>query len=249
MSLIAVRSTNRGVRWTADGRVVSSTPALSALIEQLGEPSALVCEPALFDGLRDVRRYLEQWLAEDGHILVPMSAGARAVLEHAGGLAIRGRGVVRLYALATLGADALDRRAAETADVWDVRDALEVALASDIFGDPIRSKARALEATGPFVSLDPAVRLALGDGDDFHRGALLAAYRAASVSTSRDGYERLLGLNAGAHGSLPRIVRGWYVERNTNTAFERESVMTWSDYRRALRTIFHRVKEAQSAAA
>jgi hypothetical protein len=69
------------------------------------------------------------------------------------------------------------------------------------------------------------------------------------VSTSRDGYERLLGLNAAAHGALARIVRGWYVQRNTSITFERESVLTWSDYRRALRTIFHRVKATQMAAA
>lgn len=249
MAFIALESTTTDVRWTADGRAVRAAPCLARVLEQLHEPCAVVCDPALFDGLRDVRRSLEGLLAEDGHTLVPITARARALLERAGGSAIRGRGVVRLYALATSGSDGLDRGALQGADLWDIRDALEVALAADLWGNPIRASIRALEATGPFLGQEVAVQQALGERGDFHRDVLLAVYRAASMSTGRQMYERLLGLNAGAHGLLTDIIRVWYAMRNTGTAFERESVMTWSDYRRALRALYHRVKEAESVSA
>jgi len=108
--------------------------------------------------------------------------------------------------------------------------------------------ARALAAIGSLAALDPAARAALSEGPDFDLDVLLASYRAASVATSREVYERLLGLNASGHGALTRAIRAGYVARNTTDAFQRDSVMTWSDYRRGLRTIFHRVKVGELAA-
>ena len=245
MALITLESTSKGVRWTTDGQEITTSPALSAILQHLEEPSAFVCEPAFFDRLRDVRRYLVEYLAKSGHALAPMSPGARTVLEQAGGAAIRGRGVARLYALATLGANGLRPEVSRTASLWEVRDALEVAFAADLFGDETAAKERALRAVGPFALLDPDGRRVLGDAGDYRWDVLLAAYRAASVSTGRDDYERLLGLAAGAHGALARAIRGWYATRNTTAEFERQSVLTWSDYRRVLRTLFHRVKTAR----
>jgi hypothetical protein len=249
MTLIAIESTAKGFRWTPDGHEVSFAPTPSAVLERLHEPSAIVCEPAFFDGLRDVRRYLEELLTEHGHTLVPMTAGARTVLERARGSSIRGRGVARLHALATSGSERPDpkpsppraaRVAGSSAAKGPVAASARVAACS---GSPKRSAASAT-SRAPRTSHRSAVPRARRS-----RPSELAAYRAASVSTSRDLYERLLGLNAGAHGALTRAIRGWYVARNTTAAFERDSVMTWSDYRRALRAIFHRVKAAQIEAA
>jgi hypothetical protein len=245
VSLITIESTETGVRWTTDGLVIKTAIALRACLEQLGEPSAVVCEPAFFEGLRDVRQYLDELVSEYGHTLVSLTSGARKVLELAGGSAIRGTGVARLHALATLGSAGLDHGVTDVAGIWEVRDALDVALAADQFFGATEAKARALAAAGPYAALDPATRLAVCDGEDYRWDVLLAAYRAGSVSGNRDDYERLLGLTAGAHGALARTINAWYVERNTNDLFERESVMTWSDYRHALRSLFHNVKKAQ----
>lgn len=246
MALITLESTSNGVRWTTDGQEVATAPALAAILNQLDEPSAFVCEPALFDGLRDVRHYLVEYLAESGHVLAPMTSRARAVLEQAGGAAIRGRGVVRLYALATRGATGLRPEVLQTAGLWEVRDALEVAFAADMYGDGAAARERACGAAGPYALLDADARFALGEAGDYRWDVLLAVYRAASVSTGRDDYERLLGLAAGAHGALARVIRGWYVRRNSTVEFERQSVLTWSDYRRALRTLFHAMKATRA---
>lgn len=101
----------------------------------------------------------------------------------------------------------------------------------------------ALEAVGPYNTLDDATRAALGDGRTYQFDVLLAAYRAASVAPSRDAFERLLGLTAAANGPLTQTIRSWYVDKNTSEDFVRESALTWSDYRRALRRVFHRVEE------
>jgi len=54
------------------------------------------------------------------------------------------------------------------------------------------------------------------------------------------------GLHVGAHGLLPHIIRRWYEERNTAEAFAGESMLSWSDYRRALRAVFHAVKASRA---
>ena len=87
---------------------------------------------------------------------------------------------------------------------------------------------------------------ALGDGSRYRLDVLLAAYRAASVATNRGDFERFLGLTEGASGSaLVHTIRSWYAARNTTTEFNRESNLTWSEYRRALRTCYHRVSSAR----
>jgi len=252
MALITVETTTCGVRWTGDGREAEKATGLFAVLNELDGPTAIICEPAFFDGLRDVRRYLIEALAEEGHVLAAMTPRGRAVLERAAGSSVRGRGVVRLHAIATRGAAGLSP-ALRTAGIWDVRDALEVAFAVDRFGDINAAKERALAMVGSFDSLDADARHALGELGDYRWDVALAACRAASVSTGRDDYERFLGLAVGGQGALARSVRGWYAERNTTVEFERESVLTWSSYRRALRTLFHRVQagrgEARAAAA
>lgn len=249
MALIAIASASIGVRWT-DGSAIQTAQSLAELLEQLDEPTAVVCEPEFYNGLRNVRTHLEEWLGERVHQLVPVSRQAKELLELAGGSSIEGRGVARLFALATVGSDRIVQ-VRQGQDFWTVRDALEVAHLVDVFMPRAEVLVDALRGVGPYDSLDLETRNALGYGDGYQLDVLLAAYRAASVARSRPEFERLLGLSASGHGALARTIRGWYTDRNTDAeaVFVRESALTWADYRRALRRLFHRVIEARRSEA
>lgn len=249
MALIAIASVSNGVRWT-DGSTIQTAPSMAELLGQLDEATAIVCEPEFYDGLRDVRRHLEEWLGEREHQLVPVSRQAKELLELAGGSLIKGRGVARLFSLATVGSDRI-ADVPRAQDIWTVRDALEVAHVVDVFMPRAEVLVDALRAVGPYVGLDRETRDALGYGDGYQLDVLLAVYRAASVALSRPEFERLLGLNAGGHGALARTIRSWYEDRNTDPAgeFVRESVLTWAGYRRALRAVFHRIAESRRSGA
>jgi hypothetical protein len=241
MALIAITAQATGIRWT-DGRLLATAPWLGDLLDQLDRPHAIICEPQFYDDLRDVRRHVEDWLRERRHRLVPINEAAREVLQTAGGAKITGRGVTRLFAIATVGTHQLGR-ATPDGDLNELRAALEVAHLVDLFDERSAVREDALAAVGPYEALDESTRAALGAGSGYRIDVLLAAYRAASVSSSRDVFEQLLGLNAGAHGPLTQTIRAWYVEQNTDEQFVRESVLGWADYRRSLRKIFHRVAE------
>jgi hypothetical protein len=249
MALIVMAAGSRGFRWTADGKSVLSAKSLAPLLETLVTPHALVCEPAFYDGLRDVRRHLEDWVAEQGHLLVPITQRSRVVLEAAGGERIEGRGLQRLYSIVVAGTQGLDRETTRGQGVWAVRDALDVAHALDLFDAAKRVLTVAIDASGPYQSLDALSRHALGDGASYSDDVLLAAYRVASVAGNRDAYERYLGLTADAHGDIARTIKGWYSVRNTSEGqFDRDSDLTWTDYRRALRMAFHRFKQGRAIA-
>lgn len=247
MALIAIAEDDDGdLQWTADGRTTLTAPFLGAFVDGLTEPHAVLCEPLLYLGLRDVRRVTEEVLAAGGHRLVPVNRGAKAVLEAAAGAEARGSDVERLFRIAVAGRDGLDRYTMRGFDRWDVRDALEVAHAVDTRYDPAAVLAAAVGAAGPYDALEPAMRHALGDGRDYRADVLLAAYRTATLTTGRVDFERALGLHAGAHGAMVAAVRAWYVARNTTAAgFEPESILTWTEYRRALRWLFGRVKASR----
>ena len=87
------------------------------------------------------------------------------------------------------------------------------------------------------------MKIALGDGLAYRADVLLAAYRAATVATSRKEFEQLIGMTSRSHSAMAHTLRTWYVERNTSDHFERDSVLGWSDYRRALRSVYHAIKE------
>ena len=87
-----------------------------------------------------------------------MTSGAKDVLRSAGGSLVSGRVVSRQYSLATVGSEQLDRDAVHGLDIWDVRDALEVAHAVDVFHDPERALARAIDVVGPYSTLDVSAR-------------------------------------------------------------------------------------------
>lgn len=247
MALIAIEENGDGdVRWTSDGRTTHTAPSLRALSEGLSEPHAVLCEPIFYLGLRDVRAICAETLAAGGHRLVPVSGTAKAVLEAAAGPGVTGSDVERLFAIAVAGRAGLDRHTACGHDLWAVRDALDVAHAIDTAHDPAAVLASAVGSVGPYAALEPAVRAALGDGRAYRADVLLAAYRAATVATSRVAFERFLGRSEGAHGAMAHTIRAWYVAANTTAAgFERESVLTWSQYRSALRSVFSRVKASR----
>lgn len=249
MALIAMASVTNGVRWT-NGSTIQTAPSLAELLDQLDQPTAIVCEPEFYDALRDVRRHLEEWLGEREHQLVPISRQAKELLELAGGDLIEGRGVARLFALATVGSYRIVR-IRQGQDIWTVRDALEVAHVVDVFLPRGEVLVDALRAVGPYDGLDPETRNALGNGHGYQLDVLLAAYRAASVARCRSEFEQLLGMNARGHGALVRTIRNWYTDRNTGVEdeFVRESVLTWAAYRRALRRLFHRIGEARRSEA
>lgn len=249
MAFIAMAAGSRGFRWTADGQSIESARSFTEFLETLEKPHTLVCEPAFYDGLRDVRRHLEDWVEEHGHMLVPITPRPRVVLVAAGGEHVVGRGLKRLYSMVDSGTRALDRETTRGHDAWAVRDALNVAHALDLFDDAKRVQAAAIDAFGSYESLDALSRHALGDGASYSDEVLLAAYRAASVAGTRDEFERFLGLNAAAHGEIARTIRAWYRVRNTTEGqFDRDSDLTWTDYRRALRMAFHRFNQGRALA-
>lgn len=247
MAVIAIANLQSGVRWT-NGRESGLAPHLGALLEQLDRPHAVLCEPPFYDNLRDVRRHLEEWLAGRGHRLVPVMPVAKATLEAAGGRAVTARGVERLFAIATIGSKRLGPITRDQ-DLMAVRAALQVAHVLDLFDEDATTFEEALRAAGPYGLLDSADQAALGDGRSYCEDVLIAAYRVASVATSKAAFDRLLGLTEASYGPLTQTVRNWYVERNTQTTFVRESVLAWTDYRRALRRLFHRFKEHRGRAA
>src|SRR5512140_3654947 len=122
MGIIAIEDIENAVRWTADGRTCHTSAAVEALMEKLDEPHAVICEPSVYDGLRDVRRILSEILAAGGHRLVPVGRGAKAVLEAATGDDCVGSGVRRLYPIATAGSGRLDRLRTDVENRWDVKD-------------------------------------------------------------------------------------------------------------------------------
>jgi hypothetical protein len=249
MAFIAMAAGTGGFRWTADGQSIESARSFKEFLATLEQPYALVCEPAFYDGLLDVRRHLENWVEEQGHMLVPISPRPRVVLVAAGGERIEGRGLKRLYSIVDAGTQGLDRETTRGQDVWAVRDALDIAHALDVSDDAKRVLTIAIDDFGPYELLDALSRHALGNGASYSDDVLLAAYRAASVAGTRDAFERYLGLNAAAHGEIARTVRGWYRARNTIEGhFERDSGLTWTDYRRALRIAFHRFNEDRALA-
>lgn len=246
MAVITIDGTWDRVRWTADGRTIRTASSIRAIADQLNESHAFVCEPSFYDGLRDVRDAIRELLARDGHRLAPVNPGAKAVLETAAGDRVVGTGLVRLHSIAVAGSAGIDWQVGRGHQLWDVRDALDVVHAIDLVDDTARIMALALAVIGPYADLDAGARLALGDGQTYRRDVLLAAYRAASVATNRDDFERFLGLTAGPSGSaLAHTIRSWYATRNTTSTFERDSVLTWSQYRRALRLCFQRVTSAR----
>lgn len=238
MGLIAIESMSTGIRWTTDGTNVATAPTLDVLLAELREPHAFVCEPEFFDGLRDVRHHLETWLGEHGHRLFPMTSGARDVLEAAGGVLVSGRGVRRLHALAIVGSARIDRESIRGEDFWDIRDALGIAHAVDVYAGAGRALAQAIGVIGPYSSWDQTGRRALGDGRAYRADVVLAAYRVATISPNRDTFEGLLGLSRSGHGPLTWTIRSWRANDVTPGA---EADVPWAEYRLALRRIFHLV--------
>lgn len=246
MAIVAVEGDWDHVRWTIDGRRTQHATSIQAVVGRLTEPTVVLCEPAFYDGLRDVRDVLREVLSDQGHGFASVSRGARAVLEAASGNHSAGTGVKDLYAIVVAGVDGIDWQVGRRFDRWDVRDALDVVHAIDIGNGSSSVAAQAVNVIGPYAGLDAQSQSALGDGSRYRLDVLLAAHRAASVATNRGDFERFLGLTEGASGSgMVHTIRSWYAACNTTTEFDRESNLTWSEYRRALRICYHRVTSAR----
>ena len=218
MVLIAIERDRDRIRWTEDGATVQDAPSLGSLAERLPGSTVVLCQPSFFDDDPILRRWLERDLAGQGHTLVVLTAGALSVLGDAPGDATHGPGVRELLSSATAGSARLDHTTGAGRDWYAVRDALDAAHALAV-------------ATRRHPALDDALAVAL----------------AATVATNRDDFERFLGLSARhAHGSMSRAMHGWYAARNTGPdGFARESALTWSAYRRALRWAYHRITSAR----
>ena len=164
MAITAIGGTWERVRWTTDGRSVGRAASINTLAGRLSIPQAIVCEPAFYDGLREVRNVLRDSVAERGHRLVVVNPGARAVLEAAAGGRLSGSGVVRLHSIVVAGAAGLDRQVVRGHDRWGVRDALDVVHAIDTVHETAKVAALAVAAVGPYAALDDSGQRALGDG-------------------------------------------------------------------------------------
>ena len=242
MAIVAIQEVGNRIQWTADGRTVHTTACVEALTAELAEPHAVICEPTFYDGLVDVGRVLSGLLATHGHRLVPVGRGAKAALESAAGDKDLGSGVCRLFSIVTAGSRRLDRLRTNVESRWDVKDALDVIHGIDTISPSMLDFDLAKEAAGQYEDLAEPLRRALGGGIRYRADVLFAAYRASTVATSRNEFEQFLGLTAGSHGAMALTLRTWYVVRNTSDHFERDSVLGWSDYRRALRSLYHRMK-------
>ena len=177
-----------------------------------------------------------------------MSGRALTVLDGARGTTPSRSRVKRLFAAALVAADGLNRTIAAGQDWRGVRDTLDLACAvAEFEGSEPGTVSDARAALGPYGALDPELQLALGDGTDYAPDFLRAVSLAAGVATNRPDFERYLALTAGgARGPIGRIVHAWYVERNTGSAgFQRESVLTWSSYRHALRQAYRQIASAR----
>ncbi len=247
MALIAIERDRDRIRWTEDGTTVQDAPSLGSLAERLPGPTVVLCQPSFFDADPILRRWLERDLAGQGHTLVVLTARARSVLGDAPGAATLGPDVRGLHASATAGSARLDHETGAGRDWYAVRDALDAAHAMAVATRWHPALDAALAALGPYAALEVDARLALGDGEAYRVDLLLAVALAATVATNRDDFERFLGLSARhAPGSMSRAVRGWYAARNTGPdGFVRESALTWSAYRRALRWAYHRITSAR----
>ncbi|HEX7600131.1 MAG TPA: hypothetical protein VF316_00950 [Polyangiaceae bacterium] len=217
------------------------------MAEMLPKPSVFVCEPWFYRCDRADRRVLCEVLAEHSHTLVSIGRKAAAVLAPGCGEDPENSGIAWLHALAAAAATGLDRRTAAGHDWPDVRDALDVAHALISASAGLDAAPESIAALGPYAELDAETRLALGDGHAYRADLLVAIALAADVATNRRDFERFLGLNKGGGiGSMSHAVHAWYGSRNTGPeGFERESVLTWSAYRRALRWAYHRIAAAR----
>lgn len=235
------------VRW-ADGAGVHVAGSLVALAERLAPGSVLLCEPSFYSCNSEERRFLASELALAGQQLVPVARRPREILETlAGPVAARSR-VGWLRAISLAGSAALDHRVLGAHEHSAVHGALDVAHAVALGGVALPALAAAREGLGPYDALDEHTRLALGDGQDYHPALLAAIALGAAAAPSRDDFERLLGLsNTPGWGSIRTAVRSWYATRNTGPdgGFARESVLTWSAYRRALREAYGRIATAR----
>ncbi len=247
MALIAIERDRDRIRWTDDGATVQDAPSLGSLAERLPGPTVVLCQPSFFDADPILRRWLERDLAGQGHTLVVLTAGALSVLGDGAGAATHGPGVRGLLSSATAGSARLDHTTGAGRDWYAVRDALDAAHALAVATRRHPALDDALAVLGPYAALEVDARLALGDGEAYRVELLLAVALAATVATNRDDFERFLGLSARhAQGSMSRAVHGWYAARNTGPdGFARESALTWSAYRRALRWAYHRITSAR----
>ena len=175
-----------------------------------------------------------------------MGRGARDVLAALAG-PVRARSRVGwLRAIALAGAPRLDWTVLADHELPAVRGALDVAHALALGGLELPALQAAREALGPCAALDVPSRLALGEGD-YDPALFVAMALTAAAAPSRPVFERLLGLHEQrGWGPLGGAVRSWYRTRNSGSAgFTRESVLTWSAYRRALRSAYARIAGAR----
>jgi len=246
MAVISIEwGENSRVRW-ADATGVHTSSTLLALAERLPAASILLCEPSFYSCNTDERRFLAAELSGQSHVLVPAPRAGREVLEAiAGRVAARSR-VGWLRAISVAGAAGLDHTVSREYTANSVHDALDIAHAVALGGVELPGLTAARQALGPYRDLDEPMRLALGDGQAYGPGVFAALALVAAVARSRDDFDRLLGLSESpGWGSVRGAVRGWYRTRNGGEDFVRESVLTWSAYRRALRAAYSRISAAR----
>jgi hypothetical protein len=172
MALVAIEEAGTRIRWTMTGRDVHTAKSLATLVDKIAEPSAFICDPEFFYGLRDVRRGLEDWFAASGHELVPVTRKVQEVLARAAGVDKPSAGVASLHSVVTQAARSLDQTAVETSAFWDVRDAVAVAFAVDRFTNASGSDSNTVNVVRAAHEFDETTRSVLVDGGDYRRDFL-----------------------------------------------------------------------------
>lgn len=104
--------------------------------------------------------------------------------------------------------------------------------------------ASATSVLGPYRAYDEASRQLLGNGKKYSESLLAAAWFAAGHATSRDTYERLLGLHGSAYPSLLRSEVHHHSFRHA-----RKRGVDFRTYRRLLRRLYTLFKAARPAPA
>lgn len=235
------------------GDFVADLPTLLNLPE-LATPHQIVCE-STFESYEPERRI---WFIDEcsrrGHQLRVFNPRQTAYYRTRHGLEKTNAGDALVIYKIAFETDAFLTVPKPIDEAW-VRKRSAVNLAHTISRFTGTKEALANEAIallGDYEDLTVEQRLALGNGKDYSRPLVAAVMRAAMNASSREEFERLLGLYANAYPShLRSDVHHWgYRVRNGGIGknpdgtpkFRRESTIEWKVFRRALRATYQQLK-------
>ena len=247
------------VDYTFDGTtsaVVADLPALLEVLAELGEPCDIVCE-ATFESYEPEKR---QWFIDEcarrGHRLRVFNPRLTAYRRTRDGIE-KDDATDSLVIFKIAFESSVHLAVPKPVDsAWvEKRERVNREHTISRFtGTKDALAEQAIDVLGPYGELTEDQRLVLGNGREYAIPLLSAIVRATMHATSREEFERLLGLYANAYPShLRSDVHHWgYRIRNGGIGknadgtpkFRRQSVVEWKTFRRVLRGTYQQLKRA-----